>query len=242
MVNKAIIARNFGKFAKVYDNNSRLQRRVGFDLIGRSKRFSGRILDVGAGTGFIRKNTDWDIVEIDLSPEVCKINGRAICADAEELPFKEAEFDCLISSLTYQWVDDLQVAMNEAYRVLKKGGKIAFSTFGPSSLTELKTAFSFLDADNHIIEFGSGMKYFAALKKAGFNKLDIESQKITYLYDDIYELLGSIKQIGASYPSASGGLKTRTYFERLENIYKAKFGQHGKLPLSWEVLYIKAVK
>jgi hypothetical protein len=86
------------------------------------------------------------------------------------------------------------------------------------------------------------MKYFAALKKAGFNKLDIESQKITYLYDDIYELLGSIKQIGASYPSASGGLKTRTYFERLENIYKAKFGQHGKLPLSWEVLYIKAVK
>ena len=231
---KRIVARNFGAHAANYNENSRLQRRVGFELIPRAKNFSGKVLDIGAGIGFIAQNTDLDLTQIDISEEMCKLNGNAICADAENLPFEDNSFDNVISSLTFQWLDDIK-ASAEVFRVLKKGGRFVIATFGAASLHELKSA------GGNAIEFGSSMKYFAAFKKAGFDKINIESQKIVYLHDNIYELLRSIKDIGASYPFGKG-LKTKRHFERLENIYRNKFAKDGKLPASWEVLFISGVK
>lgn len=238
-LNKNIISRNFGAKAKEYDENSRIQRRVAHELIARTKNFGGKVLDIGAGTGFIRENSNLDVLEVDISLAMCKKNGGdIICADAENLPFKDESFDNVISSLTFQWLDDV-VAATESYRVLKKKGRIGVATFGAASLMELKKA------GGNAIEFGSAMKYFAAFKKAGFDKINIDSQKIVYLHEDIYELMSSIKNVGASYPLAINnklGLKTKKYFTQLENIYKAQSSEQGKLKLSWEVLYISGVK
>lgn len=234
-LNKNIVSHNFGKKVREYDENSRLQRRVAHELLARSKSLGGKTLDIGAGTGFIRNNTDLDLVEVDISPAVCKRNGGDIvCADAEKLPFADKSFDSIISSLTFQWCDDVNAA-TESYRVLKKTGRIAVATFGSNSLMELRKA------GGNAIEFGSPMKYFAAFKKAGFDKINIDSQKIIYLHDNIYELLGTIKNIGASYPFGKG-LKTKKYFTQLENIYRAQNSEQGQLKLTWEVLYISAVK
>jgi malonyl-CoA O-methyltransferase len=232
---KNIISHNFGRRVADYEKNSRLQRRVGHELIARSKNLQGLVLDVGAGTGFIRINTGLDLVEIDISPAVCRTNGGSvICADAEKLPFADASFDGVISSLTFQWCDDAAAAA-EAFRVLKKNGRASVATFGSASVHELRAA------GGNVIEFGSAMRYFAAFKKAGFEKLNIDSQKIIYLYDDIYELMGSIKNIGASYPFGKG-LKTKRHFSQLENLYRAQSTEEGKLKLTWEVLYITGVK
>ena len=234
-LNKNIISHNFGKKVRGYDENSRLQRRVAHELLAKFRPLSGQVLDIGAGTGFIRNNTDLDLVEIDISPEVCKRNGGdVICADAESLPFAEKTFDNIISSLAMQWCDDVKFA-TESQRVLKKGGRFIGSTFGSNSLMELKKA------GGNTIEFGSAMKYFAAFKKAGFDKINIDSQKIIYLHDDIYDLLGSIKNVGASYPFGKG-LKTKKYFTQLENTYRAQSSEKGQLKLTWEVLYISALK
>lgn len=233
-LNKDIISRNFGAKAKEYDANNRIQRRVAHDLLSRCRSFGGKVLDIGAGTGFIRENSDFDLTELDISPEVCRLNGRAICGDAEDLPFPDESFDNIISSLTFQWCDDVKAA-TEAFRVLKKKGRIGVSTFGSASLMELKKA------GGNAIEFGSAMKYFAAFKKAGFDKINVDSQKIIYLHDDIYALMNSIKNVGASYPLGKG-LKTKKYFTQLENIYRAQSSENGQLKLSWEVLYISGIK
>lgn len=234
-LDKKIIARNFGACATKYNENSRLQRRVGFELISRAKNFNGKILDIGAGTGFIKQNSNFDLMQIDISPQMCAQNGNAICADAENLPFADNSFDNVVSSLTMQWLENDIKAASEIFRVLKKKGRIYISTFGAASLYELK------ESGGNAIEFGSSMKYFAAFKKAGFDKINIESQKIVYLHDNIYELLRSIKDIGASYPFGTG-LKTKRHFERLGNIYRNKFEKEGKLPASWEVLFISGAK
>ena len=234
-LNKNIVSHNFGKKVREYDENSRLQRRVAHELLARSKGIGGQVLDIGAGTGFIRNNTDLDLIEVDISPTVCKRNGGdIICADAESLPFADNSFDSIISSLTFQWCDDVKAA-TEAYRVLKKKGRLAAATLGSNSLMELKKA------GGNTIEFGSAMKYFAAFKKAGFDKINIDSQKIIYLHDDIYALMNSIKSVGASYPFGKG-LKTKKYFTQLENIYRAQSSEQGQLKLTWEVLYISGVK
>ena len=244
MINKAIVKQNFGRYADEYEQNARLQRRVASELISRSKKLRGKILDIGAGTGFIGKETDWDLVELDISPEMCARLKSPVNADMENLPFKDESFDNIISSLAFQWAADLDMALKEANRVLKKGGALNFSTFTTGSLKELETSFSFLDDDRHTIEFEPTIRLFARLKKAGFNNLVINSQRITYKFNGIMPLLKTIKNIGASYghERKNKTLKGKKYFTQLENIYKSKFETDGALPLTWEILYITASK
>jgi demethylmenaquinone methyltransferase/2-methoxy-6-polyprenyl-1,4-benzoquinol methylase len=45
-------------------------------------------------------------------------------ADALQLPFEEAAFDAVVSGFLMRNVIDLQKALQEQYRVLKKGGRI----------------------------------------------------------------------------------------------------------------------
>jgi malonyl-CoA O-methyltransferase len=241
----SFVAQNFDKYAEQYEKNARIQRRVANELLARCKNYSGKILDIGAGIGAIRQMSEWpDVTEIDSSAEMCRLNGKAICANAEEIPFPENSFDNAISSLAFQWVDNKDKALEEVFRVLKPGGKFTFSTFTTGCLKELETSFSFLDKDKHMIDFEPAMRLFAIVKKAGFSEVAISAQTITYYFNDIFQLMRSIKNVGASYTGErkNKGLHTKKYFYKLENIYKAKFASEGRLPLTWQVLYISGVK
>ena len=52
-------------------------------------------------------------------------------ADAEALPYPDAAFDLVVSSTTYQWVENLSKAFTESKRVLKPGGLFRFHHFRP---------------------------------------------------------------------------------------------------------------
>ncbi|MBI4369895.1 MAG: class I SAM-dependent methyltransferase [Elusimicrobia bacterium] len=102
------------------------------------KGLSGRILDLGAGTGrnafYYPKDTD--VVTADLSPEMLERARRRIealgrkphivVADALNLCFKDHDFDACVSTFLFCVLpDELQArALKEIKRVLKPGGKI----------------------------------------------------------------------------------------------------------------------
>lgn len=46
-----------------------------------------------------------------------------VCGDAQKLPFEEGEFDCYTIAFGIRNVVDVQKALDEAYRVLKPGGR-----------------------------------------------------------------------------------------------------------------------
>ena len=241
-LNKNIIQKNFSRAVESYDDYARLQRRVAHELLSRAGELSGYVLDIGCGTGVLADSYEGDakFVNLDWSFPMCQATGGiAINADAENLPFADESFDNIISSLTIQWAGDLKQFFAETARVLKPGAKFNLSTFTTGTFRELKESFAFLDEQQHILDFHSSMQIFAAAKMAGLENLQIHAQTITYQYSDLFEILYMIKNIGATYPLARGnGLKGKKYFEKLENIYKAKFGDSGKLPLSWEILYV----
>ena len=60
-----------------------------------------------------------------------------VCGDVAALPFAAGAFDLVWSNLTLQWVDDLPRALAELGRVLRVGGLVTFSTFGPDTLREI---------------------------------------------------------------------------------------------------------
>ena len=94
-----------------------------------------KIIDVGSGTGdlinlILKKDLNIDIYSVDLNDEMLKhgkkrFNNKKVKfnkANAEKLPFKENYFDKYLISFCLRNVTDINLALEEAYRVLKPGG------------------------------------------------------------------------------------------------------------------------
>jgi ubiquinone/menaquinone biosynthesis C-methylase UbiE len=110
-------------------------------------QFSGatqgmKLLDVACGTGVVALTASRQGVEaegIDLTPELIsraiensKIMGlkaKFVEGDAEFLPYKENEFDVILSQYGHMFAPRPSVVVNEFARVLKPGGILAFSTW-----------------------------------------------------------------------------------------------------------------
>ena len=247
--NKQQVQKNFARKAGIYDENARLQKRVVMELLSRAGNLDGNVLDIGSGTGMIRANANFTPIELDYAFGMCaksaKTGGVAINGDAENLPFADGSINHIISSLTIQWLNDLDKFAAEMQRVLAAGGSFHLSTFGSGSLDELKFAFNYLDNEQHIIKFPSSIFLFAVLKKAGFTAIEIHAQTITYRHDNVMEILRQMKNIGATYPieRSKKGLVGKRYFAMLENAYRSKYaGSDGKLPVTSNVLYISGRK
>lgn len=247
-LDKKIIRANFGRGSEEYSKHARLQKGVAEELLKRIElNGDEKILDIGSGSGFLLEALgEANLTQADLSFDMCqKVNGSAVNADMESLPFADESFDFIVSSLAIQWSVDLRNTFEEASRVLANGGKFAISTFGAGSLFELEESFADLDTEQHLVKMPSSMQIFAAAKMAGLDNVAIESQDIIYKYHDIFDLLkSSFKSVGASYNfrDSANGMKGKRYFNKLENIYKSKFEMSGHLPLTWKVLYITGGK
>lgn len=93
---------------------------------------SGRVLEVGTGTGLLLQETDGATpvvaVDIDLaSLRYAKARAGAtalVCGDVQRLPFREGTFDAAVASLTFCSVPDPSAGLAELRRVLKRGAKL----------------------------------------------------------------------------------------------------------------------
>ena len=102
---------------------------------------ANRMLEIGAGTGFFTLNLMQaglarTAVVTDISSgmvDVAVRNGQALgldvtgrTADAEALPFDDAEFDLVIGHAVLHHIPDLDLAFREILRVLRPGGRFVF--------------------------------------------------------------------------------------------------------------------
>jgi SAM-dependent methyltransferase len=106
-----------------------------------------RVLDVAAGTGnaaIPAAKAGADVVASDLTPELFDA-GRARAAaegvelewteaDAQSLPFEDASFDVVISSIGVMFAPYHQAAADELVRVCRPGGKIALLSWTPEGM------------------------------------------------------------------------------------------------------------
>ena len=103
-----------------------------------------RVLDVAAGSGnaaipaALRGAT---VVASDLAPELFDVGRRLATeagaelewreADAEHLPFRDAEFDVAVSTVGVMFAPHHQEAADELVRVVRPGGRIALISWTP---------------------------------------------------------------------------------------------------------------
>lgn len=114
-----------------------------------------KVADIGCGPGWITVNyakNGADIHSVDLTPKAVELTkkhlnyynlqGNVQVGNAEELPFEDEYFDLVVSSGVLHHTPDTQKAINESYRVLKKGGR-AKLTFYHRGILHSKVGFGF---------------------------------------------------------------------------------------------------
>jgi len=97
----------------------------------------GRVLNVGTATGRVPNHLvsmKFDYVGLEISKVMAKITlerldggGSIICADAENLPFKEDMFDNVVSVRSFHFFPNPEKFLVDAKRVLKPNGRLIVS-------------------------------------------------------------------------------------------------------------------
>jgi len=174
------------------------------------------------------------------SPEV---GPWCICGDIVSLPIRSSSIDLLWSNLTLQWIGDPQKAFAEFRRVLRVGGLLSFTTFGPDTLKELRTAFLAADRATHVGTFIDMHDLGDMLVHAGFADPVMDMETLTLTYDDAIGLMRDLKAIGAHNVTAGRprGMMGRQRWQRMLAALEAT-RRDGRLPASFEVVYGHAWK
>lgn len=241
-VDKSAVAAAFSRAADSYDAVAGFQRRCGEKILSQLNNLSGlKVLDAGCGTGVFSREfrrAGAHVISLDLAEgmlEKSRILDSAeqyLLADIEHIPLPDHSVDLCFSNLAIQWCGSLGSALAEMSRVVKPGGKVAFSTLAQGSLTELAEAWQQVDGQTHVNQFLA----FDTIKRAcePFSH-DLQLTHETEFYPDVITLMKSLKGIGATHlhQGRNSGLTSRGRFEQLARVYPQ---QAEGLPLSYQLV------
>lgn len=257
-VNKRWVRRAFDRAAESYDAAAVMQREVCNRLDQRLEMIRLQpevILDVGAGTGhglglLMQRYKKAQLIALDIAPAMLKRAAKQgswrrkphlLCADAEFLPLADASVDMVFSNLMLQWSGDLARAFGEFRRVLRPGGVLMFTTFGPDTLKELRHSWAAVDQDVHVNRFIDMHDIGDLLVRSRLADPVIDREEMVLTYPDVTAVMRDLKAIGANTP-ASGrkrGLSTRNTLKSVATAYET-FRNAGVLTATYEIIYGQA--
>jgi malonyl-CoA O-methyltransferase len=248
------VRHNFGRAADTYEKHDVLQREVQAGLLERLDFYQQdpeRVIDVGAGTGrgtalLKKKYPKAQVVAIDHAVPMLRAAKQhsawlkpfaRVCADANSLPLPDHSVDLLHSNLCFQWCDDLPTLFAECVRVLKPGGMLLFSTFGPDTLKELRAAWSEADQQPHVGRFLDMHDIGDAMLASGLKDPVLDAERYTLTYPDPQALLRELKGLGATNADSTRarGLMGKSHYKRMLAAYETQ-RVDGKIPSTWEVV------
>jgi malonyl-CoA O-methyltransferase len=250
------VRRAFGRAARGYSQAAVLQREVESRLLEQLQYLDDRVpttvLDLGSGPGSAsaalkaRWGRKCRVLALDLAlPMLREVRAKsrfwrpihAVQADARALPLADGSLDLVFSNLCLQWVDDLPRALSELRRVLREGGLLVFSTFGPDTLIELREAYARAGIPPPLSPFAAIQQVGDALVAQGFKNPVLERDCFTLTYPDTTALMRDLKAIGATDARVDRprGLGGRGRHRAVAAAYEP-LRREGRLPSTWEVI------
>ena len=209
---------------------------VGIDLAhGMMSAARGRVL---AGSGDERS-----LERVTGSRMSAPARPSLICGDILRLPLRAGSMGLVWSNLVLQWVNEPALAFAEFHRVLASGGLLSFTTLGPDTLRELRSAFASADSAVHVHRFVDMHDLGDMLVEAGFADPVMDLEVLTLTYADSRSLMRELRALGASNAAVSRR-RSLTGKQRWARAIAAleKFRRDDRLPASFEVVYGHAWK
>ncbi len=246
-LDKERVARCFRQAMATYDLHATVQRRVGarlLELAGQVPAISyERVLEIGCCTGLLtrmlcRQQRVGTLYVNDLVADF----GESVRAgipqermpkllpwfgDIEELSLPE-RLSLVISSATFQWLDDLPGFLHRLAPALDRDGFLAFSIFGPGTLAEFTEL------------TGVGLSYrtpeqIASLVEKDFVLEQMETEQNRLWLPAPRDVLHHLRATGV------GGVRdyrwTRPGLRSFERDYLTRFGTADGVPVSYVSIY-----
>lgn len=213
---KAVVAAAFGAAAETYDAGAGLQREVARRLADRAAALPlpprPRILEIGCGTGLLSQAlrarlgpAQWVIT--DLSPAMLA-RCREALGDPPDTVFQVMDgehpetsspdadlpdVDLIISSLAFQWFEDLDAALPRLAARLRPGGHLVFATLAVDTFQEWREAHAALG-------LACGVPHYPTPATLA-RRCRIEHEHIARHHPDAAAFLAELKRIGAAVPA-----------------------------------------
>ncbi len=183
------------------------------DLLDAARAARGtHMLDVACGPGFLAsRGRERGAVArgLDFSPAMLAVararetHVRFDEGDAEALPYADASFDSVVANFGIHHVPRPGFALREAYRVLRKGGRVAFSFWAePAENVAWKLVFDAVarHGDRAAKQapapgggFGTAAQCADALREAGFADCATRLVRATWRHRDAQAMVAALR-------------------------------------------------
>lgn len=250
---KKDVAESFSRAATLYDSVAKLQRDVGAQLLtclGELPVSPTTILDLGCGTGYFsadlrRRYPGAQYIGLDLAQGMVEYarnrvaaSGSWLVGDAEALPLAANSVDVIFSSLAVQWCYRPQHLFAELARVLRPGGRCVFTSLGPDTLCELRSAWASVDSHQHVNTFLPAADLELAAGEIQGLQLSLRSEQFRMEYERVRDLLAELKTLGAHNMNQDrpAGLTSRSALQGMLQAYE-DWREGGVLPATYDVIF-----
>jgi malonyl-CoA O-methyltransferase len=167
---------------------------------------------------------------------------QPVAADFDRLPLPDSSIGCIWSNLALHWAADPSATFAEWRRVLVTEGLVLFSTLGPDTLKELRTAWGEAGGA-HVHPFIDMHDVGDMLVHAGFADPVMDMETITLTYRDLDGLFADLRATGSTnaHVARSRGLAGKDAWRTMRAAYEA-MRRDGALPATFEIIYGHAWK
>lgn len=267
---KRQISERFGAKVTTYDDFACVQREMMHHLMAllhaKHRTPVQHVLEIGCGTGaltdcLLTTYAQAQVTAVDIALPMIEATARRCASDVKRVRLLHGDgerledvftapppprFDLIVSSAAIQWFTAPCEAMKNWVRYLQPHGTIAFATFGPRTLEQLRQAFILAEAQlglPHVprtLAFVDPLAVETQLCQLGAD-VTVQEQIQIVTYATPRELLHHMKAIGANHVPRYAQTKFhRALFLRMDESYTHTFGNVTGVPATYQVVYAVA--
>jgi len=245
-----IVEKNFSRNPDYYHKNAETQRYAADTLAEIIQQKNSdkidKILEIGCGTGFLTEKlflmfpqAAFTITDISGSMlQFCgqqtqtlrskqNVSANFTINDIVE-SFPEGKYDLIVSSMAFQWIDDLSAILQQVQNHLSKNGILVFSTLSQDTFSSVKRIFN----DLGILFPGPQLLTTEKINSAcrHFTNLEVKNELCIEEFDTMLKFLRHIQSTGAG--NASGNSMSA---RDLKKVLRNQFGK--KIQAEYNITY-----
>lgn len=261
-VDKALLARHFGRAAPGYEHHARVQARAAQALVeaarGRLRVAGPRVLDVGCGTGLLtaRLLDAWpgaELLALDLAEGMVRaaafrLVGRPVrfAVGDIEAGFPKERFELVASSMALQWVNDPAAVLRGAAGCLTADGLLAVAVPVEGTLKELRAAYAAAADDLGLSNWRHpGLEFQEAGRweewvRGSFRDVEMQEEVVVERHPDALAVLEAIRGVGGNDCAGGAGPAAVRLLRRALSRYDVQRRGEGGVAATWRLAVLTA--